>query len=106
MDKRQKFENQIIDKAMKDAGFRQRLLENPKAVIQEETGIEFPAKVKVKVLEEEAMKIYLVIPSAQDQFYETELTDHDLEQIAGGLAQNTGILCTFYACPPPGDPGG
>ncbi len=106
MKKRQQFEQQLIEKAMKDPDFRKRLLENPKAVIHELTGFELPPSVNVIILEEDPQTVYLVIPTVPAQPDETELTAKELEMVAGGRAEDSILICTIFGCPPPGDPGG
>jgi len=104
MEKRKKLEQQLIEKAMKDPDFRKRLLENPKAVIQEVTGIEFSPSVNLRILEEDTNTVYLVLPCIPAPLYDMELAETELEMIAGGRADS--LLCTVFGCPPPGDPGG
>jgi len=104
MKKRQQFEQQLIEKAMKDPDFRKRLLENPKAVIKEETGVELPAFVNLRIFEEDPQTVYLILPSVPAEPDTTELAETELEMIAGGRADS--LLCTVFGCPPPGDPGG
>ena len=104
MEQRKKLEQQLIEKAMKDPGFRKRLLENPKAVIHELTGFELPPSLNVIILEEDPQTVYLVLPTVPAQPDETELTAKELEMVAGGRADS--IICTVFGCPPPGDPGG
>ena len=104
MEQRKKLEQQLIEKAMKDPGFRKRLLENPKAVIHELTGFELPPSLNVIILEEDPQTVYLVLPTVLAQPDETELTAKELEMVAGGRADS--IICTVFGCPPPGDPGG
>ncbi len=98
MKNRQQFEQSLIEKAMKDPDFRQRLLENPKAVIKEETGVEFPATVNLRILEEDPHTVYLILPFIPSQLNENELDETELERIAGG-GQFTGFsFCHTCGC--------
>lgn len=69
---------------MKDPDFRQRLFENPQAVIKEGTGVEFPATFNLRILEEDPHTVYLNLPFIPSQRNETELDETELERIAGG----------------------
>ena len=61
---REQLEGQIIRKALKDDGFRQKLIDDPKATIEKETGLTLPANVQVKTLQETDDLVYLVLPAA------------------------------------------
>lgn len=53
---------QIITKAWSDQAFKESLLENPKAAIEEAFGIMVPDGVNIAVLEETNEHLYLVLP--------------------------------------------
>ena len=84
MNQRQQFEQQLIEKAMKDESFRKLLIENPGAAIEAETGMKIPETLKIKVLEEGPQTVYLVLPSIPGKDTEIELTESELEEVAGG----------------------
>ena len=73
----------IADKA-KDASFRKALMADPKASLEKALGAEIPAGVKVKVIEESADTVYLVLPAVTKEG--AELDDAQLEKVAGGMA--------------------
>jgi hypothetical protein len=52
----------MIAKAWSDASFKERLLADPRAVLEAE-GISVPPGVDVKVLEQTDMQLFLVIPT-------------------------------------------
>ncbi len=81
---RLEFEQEVRIRALKDLNFRQRLLENPKEIVEEMTSSLKPgeAKIEVSVYEEEPNTIYLVIPPVQTR--SNELSEDELEAIAGG----------------------
>jgi hypothetical protein len=79
--KRQAIEEKIILKAQEDAGFKQQLMSNPKAAIQEVLGLEVPPTIDVQVLEESPTRLYLVLPVDPDS---VELPDEMLDKVAGG----------------------
>ena len=53
---------QIIQKAWEDPKFKESLLLNPKAAIQEAFGITLPDSIDLVVVEESSTQFYLVIP--------------------------------------------
>jgi len=72
----------IIAKAQAEEDYREQLLANPKHAIQQAFGKELPLGLEVRVLEEAANVVYLVLPARQTG----ELSDADLEGVAGGFA--------------------
>jgi hypothetical protein len=74
----------VIAKAWKDEKFKKELLGNPKAVISKEFGVRIPDNVNVKVLEEDANNLYMILPMKVPG--EGELSDEQLESVAGGMS--------------------
>jgi hypothetical protein len=64
---------QIIQKAWVDPDFKKSLLADPKAAIKEAFGIEIPAAIDLKVVEENPSQYYLILPPGP-------------EDVGGGLA--------------------
>ncbi len=92
---RKEFEANLVSRALKDDTFRQQLLDDPRNVLQQELGATLPADVEVKVVEEAPNTVYLGLPPKEAG--STELSDADLEPVAGG----TGVLtlsCSFFSC--------
>lgn len=54
--------NQVIQKAWEDPSFKQRLLTDPKAALQEALGVIIPDSITLKAVEEGSNEFYLVIP--------------------------------------------
>ena len=52
----------LIEKAQEDAKFKADLLKNPNATIETATGEKFPAGVTVKVVDDSATVVHLVLP--------------------------------------------
>ena len=60
---RTEMERRIIQRSLQDDAFRQQLLADPKAVVEQELGTRLPEEVRVVTVEESAETIYLVLPS-------------------------------------------
>ena len=77
---------EILDHLAKFAGesadYRKALLADPKAVISKQFAMEIPDNVQVKVVEDTADTVYVVLPHAVETG--AELSDADLEAVAGG----------------------
>lgn len=77
--------------------YREALLKNPRAVVQEQFKIEIPESVTIKVIQESADTVYVVLPHVVEEG--AELSDADLEMVAGGFLDKTanceeGVLST------------
>ena len=59
---RAEMERSIVQRSLEDENFRQRLLDDPKAAVEEELGTRLPEGVQVRAVEETAQTIYLVLP--------------------------------------------
>ena len=80
--------NRLIQRSLEDRDFRQRLLEDPRSVVEEELGTRLPEGVRVRAVEETEETIYLVLPSAAASPGEGgELSDETLEAVAGGWSE-------------------
>ena len=74
----------LLDRADDDMTFRSRLLAEPKAVVQDEFGIEIPDQVDVQVHEDSPAAVHMVLPP------EPKLEVGELQSAAGGLVWNSG----------------
>jgi Nitrile hydratase, alpha chain len=81
---RAEVERRLVERSLQDDAFRQRLLADPKAAVEEELGIQLPAEVQIRVVEETADTIYLALPSASPIGEGGELSDQELDAVAGG----------------------
>jgi hypothetical protein len=73
---------QVVARAWSDGAFKDRLLRDPMAALKE-SGIEPPADVTFKVVENSAKVMHLVLPEPPSSV--EELSDAELDQVAGGL---------------------
>ena len=80
---RAEMERRLVQRSLHDESFRQRLLEDPKAAVEQEIGTRLPEEVKVVAIEETTDTVYLVLPSASPAGETGELSDRELESVAG-----------------------
>jgi hypothetical protein len=92
---RTEMERSIVQRSLEDDAFRQRLLADPKAAVEDELGTRLPEGVRVEAVEETADTIYLVLPSVSPAGDTGELSEQQLESVAGGWDPDT----SGYYCP-------
>jgi hypothetical protein len=98
---RPEIERRLIEMSLQDNAFRQRLLEDPRATMEQELGVRLPEEVQVRAVEETADTIYLVLPSASRVGEGEELSDRELGAVAGGapaVGTASGDTCSTAAC--------
>lgn len=76
---------ELLAKAAADDGFRAKLIDDPKAAIEEAFGLAVPQSVNVLVHEDTAQEAHLVLPPSAG------LTDADLEAVAAGHVATGGL---------------
>lgn len=83
----------VQQEAAQNAEFRRKLEANPREAIESMTGGRLPAGLQIEVVTQQPGKVYIVLPADPDPT--RELTDTELEQVAGGnkYCWNTKPLC-------------
>jgi hypothetical protein len=75
----------VLDRAGADPSSRAQLLDHPGEEISGLLGIPLPESVAIRVIEEQAGEVVLVLP-AQARQSRTALSEAKLEKVAGGSA--------------------
>jgi len=92
-------ERSIVHRSLEDDTFRQRLLEDPKAAVEQELGSRLPEEVRVVAVEETADTIYLVLPSTPMAGGEGgALSDLELESVAGAGTWGPASCAKLFDC--------
>jgi hypothetical protein len=81
-------QEQVAARAIKDPGFRQALLSDPRTVLAREYNVHLPKHVAVRVLEEAPNTLTLVLPAREEAVL--ELTEADLRGVSGGSGRSCG----------------
>lgn len=71
----------VIQKALTDPAFKAELLKNPAAAVEKATGLKLPPGVQIKIVEDSASNVHLVLPPSAPK---GELGAADLSKVAGG----------------------
>ncbi len=72
---------QVIARAWSDPDFKAQLLDDPKTVLAG-YGVDLPAGLNLKIVENTADTMHMVLPAAPSQA--GDLSDEDLQNLAGG----------------------
>ncbi len=89
----------LVRKSLEDEAFREELLREPKAALERELGTSLPEEVEVRVVEDAHDTVHLVLPPRSAAEH-GELSDEDLDTLAGGTATNPFAGCATQGCPP------
>ncbi len=94
---RAELERRLLQRSLDDEEFRQRLLEDPRGAVEQELETQLPDNVEVRVVEESADTIYLVLPSDSPIGKGEELSEEELEEVAGGGSSSMSGACSICA---------
>jgi hypothetical protein len=89
---RRDLETALIEKCWKDPEFKKAVLSDPKGMLERHTGQKLPAPIKIFIHEEDANTLHFSIPPAPSNL--TELSDDDLERVAGGTDITLAVVGT------------
>jgi hypothetical protein len=78
-----KTSHDVVKKALTDPAFKAELLKNPGAAVEAALGIKVPPGVAIKVVEDSASTVHLVLPRVPAK---GELGEKDLDKVSGGAA--------------------
>lgn len=95
-------DRRVLDRALADPDFRTKLVASPHGSLSELYGVTIPENADVKVFEEADDSHYVVIPPDMSSISQ-ELTDEQLEAVAGGWFVQ--LMWTTF-CVGSGKPGG
>jgi hypothetical protein len=94
----QALNRQIVARAQQDPAYRQALLADPRAALEQAFGHELPPDLRVQAIEQEPNTIYLLLPPAAQA--SEELSEAELDSVAGGLGgQNPTIFTVAGGSP-------
>jgi hypothetical protein len=79
---RRDLETALIEKCWKDPDFKKQVMSDPKGMLERHTGRKLPTQIKIFIHQEDANTLHFSIPPAPSNL--TELSDDDLERVAGG----------------------
>src|SRR5689334_10870426 len=88
-------ETALIEKCWKDPEFKKAVISDPKGVLERHTGQKLPASLKIIIHEEDANTLHLTVPPAPANL--AELSDKDLERVAGGTDVGLFLLTVTVA---------
>lgn len=75
------YADRVIERAQRDDSFRQLLVDDPRAAIAEDLGMEVPESLEIRVIEEAPEEAVIVLPAAGQP---EELSDEQLSEVVGG----------------------
>jgi len=91
---RKDVEAKIVALAWQNDDFRRKFVADPKGQFEERLGAKMPADLKIKVHEENENSLHFVIPM-RPKPTASELSDEDLERIAGGTSPTVFLSITI-----------
>ena len=81
----------VVEKAQEDAAFREKLKSSPKEALEAEAGEMIPEFIRIAIVDQNDADIVITLPKVQSD----ELSDADLEQVAGGKGETKNCNVAF-----------
>jgi hypothetical protein len=75
--------DKIVEQAQTNPEYYDQLMKDPRSLMERQLGTAIPQNINVKVLEETPDTYYIVLPYTAKEG--AELSDADLEKVAGGV---------------------
>jgi hypothetical protein len=91
LDARQTFETAIRTRAEQDPAFRDMILTDTKALLEEVFGAQEMPALQLRIIEEQPGEVVLVLPAAPTEARD-ELSAQDLDQVSGGMPSQAEIM--------------
>ncbi len=88
-------ETRLIEKCWKDPEFQKQVVANPKGILETLLGRQLPQRIQIFIHEDDQNTMHLSIPPAPTN--SIELSDEDLERIAGGTEFAVGVTMLIAA---------
>jgi hypothetical protein len=92
---RRQLEAALVTKCWKDPDFRQKVVSDPKGMLEQHIGQKLPPQMKIFIHEEDTDTVHFSIPPAPADL--TELSDAELESVAGGTDVFTTLAVVLTA---------
>jgi hypothetical protein len=83
--------DKIVEQAQKNPKYHEQLMKDPRGLMEKQLGTTIPANIRIQVLEESADTYYIVLPAQAAEG--AELSDADLEKVAGGATVKGNASC-------------
>jgi hypothetical protein len=84
--------DKIVEQAQKNPAYFAALKADPRGLMEKQLGTAIPKNVNIKLLEETPETYYIVLPAFAKEG--AELSDSDLEKVAGGGTVKGNATCT------------